>query len=66
MNIKTKYEERRNEEKNGLELYFETIPSPEEREELKKNGYKWSKFNKCWYKSLRIIQGRNAKSMEKW
>ena len=52
MEIKTKYEERRNEEKNGLELYFETIPSPEEREELKKNGFKWSSYNKCWYKSL--------------
>lgn len=52
MNIKTNYEEKRNEEKNGIELYFETIPTSEEREELKKNGYKWSKFNKCWYKSL--------------
>jgi hypothetical protein len=52
MNIKTNYEEKRNEEKNGIELYFEEIPTPEEREELKKNGYKWSKFNKCWYKSL--------------
>ena len=51
-NIKTKYEEKRNEEKNGVELYFEEIPTPEEREELKNNGYKWSKYNKCWYKSL--------------
>ena len=54
MKILTKYEERKNEEKNGVELYFESIPTPEEREELKKNGYKWSKFNKCWYKSLGI------------
>ena len=51
-NIKTKYEEKRNEEKNGVELYFEEIPTPEEREELKNNGYKWSKYNKCWNKSL--------------
>ena len=53
MNIKTNYQEKRNEEKNGLELYFEEIPTPEERKELKENGFKWSNFNKCWYKSLR-------------
>ena len=69
MEILTKYEERKNEEKNGVELYFESIPTPEEREELKKNGYKWSKFNKCWYKSLGIKKAvkkeSNLKTLKK-
>lgn len=51
MNIKTNYKEVKNEEKNGLELYFEAIPTPEERNELKANGYKWHGVKKCWYKS---------------
>lgn len=51
MNIKTNYKEVRNEEKNGIELYFESIPTPEERTELKENGYKWHGVKKCWYRS---------------
>lgn len=51
MNIKTNYEEKRNEEKNGIELYFEEIPTPEERTELKENGFRWHGLKKCWYKS---------------
>lgn len=38
-----------NEEKNGIELYFTDIPSEEIRTQLKSNGFKWSRFNKCWY-----------------
>lgn len=51
MKILTKYEERKNEEKNGVELYFESIPTPEERKELKENGFRWHGLKKCWYKS---------------
>ena len=51
MKILTKYEERKNEEKNGVELYFEGIPTPEERKELKENGFRWHGLKKCWYKS---------------
>ena len=51
MNIKTNYQEKRNEEKNGIELYFEEIPTPEERKELKENGFRWHGLKKCWYKS---------------
>lgn len=51
MNIKTNYKEVRNEEKNGIELYFQSIPTPEERKELKENGYKWHGVKKCWYRS---------------
>lgn len=52
MNIETKYVEKINEEKQGKELYFETIPTAKEREELKRNGYRWSNYNKCWYIKL--------------
>jgi Large polyvalent protein associated domain 25 len=38
-----------NEEMNGIELYFSAVPSENVRNELKSNGFKWSKFKKCWY-----------------
>lgn len=38
-----------NDEKNGVELYFNDIPSEEIRTQLKSNSFKWSRFNKCWY-----------------
>lgn len=38
-----------NDEKNGVELYFNDVPSEEIRTQLKTNGFKWSRFNKCWY-----------------
>ena len=38
-----------NNEKNGVELYFDGVPDKEIREELKENSFKWSRFQKCWY-----------------
>jgi|GEM_PF-1957962 len=38
-----------NDDKNGVELYFTDKPSEEIRTELKVNGFRWSRFNKCWY-----------------
>ena len=38
-----------NEEKNGVEIYFTGKPSEEVRNNLKLNGFRWSKYNKCWY-----------------
>lgn len=37
MELKTKYIEKINEEKQGIELYFEGVPTKEEREQLKTN-----------------------------
>ncbi|RKJ71484.1 hypothetical protein D7X33_22255 [Butyricicoccus sp. 1XD8-22] len=50
-----------NEEKNGIELYFDNKPSEEVRNLLKQNGFRWGKYNKCWYakqsdKTLAIAQ----------
>lgn len=38
-----------NEELNGIEIAFNTIPSEEIRNELKSYGFKWSKYKKVWY-----------------
>lgn len=38
-----------NTEKNGIELSFTEKPSREVLENLKSNGFRWSKFNSVWY-----------------
>ena len=38
-----------NDEKNGVEIYFTDKPSEQVRDSLKVNGFRWSKYNKCWY-----------------
>lgn len=38
-----------NEEKNGIELYFMDKPGEEIRDNLKANGFRWSRYNNCWY-----------------
>lgn len=38
-----------NNEKNGIEIYFTDKPSEDLRNNLKSNGFRWSKYNKCWY-----------------
>ncbi len=39
-----------NTDKNGLEIYFKSKPSEEIRNKLKSQGFRWGRFNKCWYK----------------
>lgn len=48
-NLTTKHIIRENNKKEGIEIYFSSIPSGLERETLKENNWKWSAFNKCWY-----------------
>ena len=38
-----------NNEKNGVEIYFDGKPSEEIRNVLKSNGFRWANINKCWY-----------------
>lgn len=38
-----------NEEKNGIEIKFDGKPSEEIRENLKANGFRWSRYQKIWY-----------------
>lgn len=48
-NNKTEATYKLNEEKNGIEIYFTDKPEEETRNLLKANGFRWSKYNKCWY-----------------
>lgn len=50
MELKTSYKQVENTELNGIELYFEAIPTKEEREALKSEGFRWHNVKKCWYK----------------
>lgn len=38
-----------NEELNGIELYFDSIPEKSVRENLKANRFRFSRYKKCWY-----------------
>ena len=37
--------------KNGIEIYFNGKPEDTVLDDLKRNGFRWAKFNKCWYKT---------------
>ena len=34
---------------NGIEIYFDTMPSEEIRTQLRENGWHWRKEKKCWF-----------------
>lgn len=34
---------------NGIEIYFEGVPSESVRDILKENGFRWHSVKKCWY-----------------
>ena len=38
-----------NEERHGVEIYFNTKPSAEVRESLKASGFRWHRQKACWY-----------------
>ena len=38
-----------NAEKRGLELRFPDKPDQEIREDMGRNGWRWSRFSRCWY-----------------
>ena len=40
---------KRNEAKRGIEIYFPSMPSEFVRSRMKLQGWKWSRFSKCWY-----------------
>lgn len=50
MELVTKYTEKYNKEHEGIELYFTSIPTKKERQELKDNKFRWHSVKKCWYK----------------
>ena len=62
LNLITKHDVKNNVEHNGTEVYFQSMPTETERETLKSNGFRWSRFNKCWYISNNKITDGNVKS----
>jgi hypothetical protein len=52
-----------NEEKDGVEIYFTKKPDDETITKLKGHGFRWSKYNKCWYKRRTPVVERFAKSI---
>lgn len=41
-----------NVEENRLQILYDEIPSVEERTKLKRNGFRWSPYNKAWQRQL--------------
>jgi len=39
-----------NRQQDGIEIHFSAKPSQGTLDTIKANGFRWSKFNKCWYK----------------
>ena len=64
-NLVTKHLIRENAKKEGIEIYFSSIPSGLERDTLKENNWKWSAFNKCWYIKKAEIELETQKLVEK-
>lgn len=38
-----------NEERNGVEIYFDSCPESSIRDRLKSQGYRWNRTKQCWY-----------------
>ena len=60
--IKTNYKMVENEEKKGIELYFDSIPNSKERTVLKEEGYRWNPKKSCWYKKQEKNQIQEIKT----
>lgn len=46
-----------NVEDNRIQVFFPSIPEEEIRTKLKRNGFRWSRYNKCWqsYRGKRYL-----------
>ncbi len=41
-----------NKEENRIQLFFEGKPEEDKRTELKRNGFRWSPYNRCWQRQI--------------
>ena len=55
----------KNAPENRLQIIFDDIPSPELRQQLKSNGFRWSPTNRAWQRQLTDNAIRAAKSILK-
>lgn len=54
---------RENKAKHGIEIYFPAIPSEGVRGDMKLNGWRYSKWNKCWYNRFNEGTWENAREI---
>lgn len=52
-----------NVEENRVQIIFNSIPSQETREQLKKNGFRWSRRNRAWQRHRSDIAFHLAKKI---
>lgn len=52
-----------NYQENRLQLFFSGVPDSGIREQLKRNGFRWSRFNGCWQSYLNRRQLDRAKEI---
>lgn len=48
---------------NGIEIYFDSIPSVAIRDEIKAAGFRWNSSKKCWYAAQTEEHMKIAKKM---
>ena len=58
-NFETKCNFKENEKKEGIEVYFTSIPTPEERQKLKDSNWHWNHKKSCWYIKEKLINDMN-------
>lgn len=53
----------KNEEHNGIEIHFPDKPDQVIIDKLKMHGFRWSRYNKCWYKKYNEYNYKLAKEI---
>lgn len=61
-NFKTKCNFKQNEKKEGIEVYFTSVPTQEERNKLKENNWHWNHKKACWYVKEKLLKDMNILS----
>lgn len=61
-NFNTKCNFKQNEKKEGIEVYFTSVPTKEEREKLKESNWHWNHKKSCWYVKEKLLKDMNILS----
>lgn len=63
-NFNTKCNFKHNEKKEGIEVYFTSVPTKEEREKLKESNWHWNHKKECWYVKEKLLRDMNILTEE--
>lgn len=64
-NFNTKCNFKENKEKEGIEVYFTSVPTIEERNKLKSNNWHWNHKKNCWYIKEQLLENIKSEKVEK-